>query len=76
LIGKKSKLKYLFLIFKIYYFFKYSDGLIAMSSKLIYFSEKYQNQNNDNSTNNQVLSDIVSNLKKGCFNTVKNVDGK
>ena len=47
-----------------------------MSSKLVYFSEKYQNQNNKNSTNNQVLNNIVDNLKKGSFNTAKNIDGK
>ena len=47
-----------------------------MSSKLVYFSEKYQNQKKENSTNNQVLDNIVENLKKGSFNTAKNIEGK
>ena len=47
-----------------------------MSSKLVYFSEKYQNLNKENSTNNQVLINIVDNLKKGSFNTAKKIDGK
>ena len=65
--GKKSNLKLFFLnlskLIIIHYIL--SNGLIALSIKLIYFSEEYQNKDNKNSTNKKVLNNIVDNIKKG-----------